>query len=146
MFTVNLTDGGQRRAKAKAESRRPETIEAGESKYIIGGSQGDYYDVTVRGSNVDCNCMAGRNGVHCYHAFAALARHAERAAEKSAAAAGRDQSLRTVEADLRLIGRQAAEMSGDFEISEAIGRAVRAALATLSAYEAGLAAAPRRAA
>ena len=61
MFTVDVTEARQQRARQKAREVSPivATVEVG--SYRVEGSGGDFYDVTVEGEEIGCNCMAGQN-------------------------------------------------------------------------------------
>ena len=126
------------RAKAKAAESRPDVAVQSYGKYMVEGSTGDYYNVTVsqfgRRVGVDCGCAAGQFGNECYHAAAALARH-QTLPFAEAPAPARSQRLTDIERALRTIERAADRMTGDFEEMDVIFRAVRDARLSLEEYE-----------
>lgn len=135
MFMVNHADERQQRARAKAAEFRPCVGVVAFGRYEVEGSQGDYYVVTVEGDAVNCICMAGQNDKACYHAFEALRTHEAIQAAAVHAQPRADRHLRRIASDLRHIMRLAEDMTGDFEISEHIVRAARAARESLTEYE-----------
>jgi len=136
MFTVNGTEERQQRAMRKAQDERPVVATVVLGSYRVEGSGGNFYDVTVAGDAVNCNCMAGRNDKPCYHAFAALRRHENESALAAVAApAPRSKHLGHIESDLRHIMRLVEQVEGNYELAEAIFRTARAARESLAEYE-----------
>jgi hypothetical protein len=141
-----ITDGAQlRNAKERAEEIDPAVFVVAFGSYEVEGSAGNRYAVTVKTfghrTGVDCACIAGQYGNACYHAVAALNRHALLATTGAPTpAAARDKRLALLESDLRFISRRLYDLEGNYEIADDIYRAVRSARQSLGEYEIDLAA------
>jgi uncharacterized Zn finger protein len=136
MFIVDGSKSWQR-AKGKAAADRPGVQILSRGEYRVAGSGGNYYSVSIRaegqGTLIDCACLAGVHGQGCYHGAAALVQHLAFVGEP--AAAPRSKHLKHIESDLRTIERAADQMTADFELMDAIFRALRAARLSLAEYE-----------
>jgi hypothetical protein len=140
MFKVNENEKTWQRAKTKAADKRP-AVEIEEfGNYIVAGSAGGRYHVTIQddeaGIEINCSCLAGANDKACYHAAAALAQH--RAFTAPQVTHKRDRRLGWIESDLRQIARLTDVLSGDREAIDEVHRAVRAAFQALKDYECDL--------